>query len=461
MKATASRVRLALARFLCDSAEMSQSRQRVLCCDIAFPPCVEIAQDREGFQKNVPLSPDVNMPQRSIEQLQVAFCAQPTRGDRDTIHELAHETLRRCPEFGDLCLNPDSYAGNYRRSKVREDYLSEDIPQLTRDRVTKPATELSLQELRAMPTDLVYARFYRAARQICHENLQQRRNHRPPIGDDEPNVQYPVAMSSFRRNEARERELMWWLAAWVRKGFTQGSHFTCNDQHSRAIRETIQVLRVNLGVDVELPREVVDLARLVVSLANNEAQTCRIFVHLGPNHGEPAPRAYDGLLARIQQEFAFGDRDTIRDMICVLKDGTEFLVHDDESVTRLLLQDGPDIPHAVEHLHLAPLNDHDNPLAPAYIRDPAVRVAGNPPGQVRFNRRAQEQRRLADRVRTLCYPDAYNRHQGPPQRIQTLVGGAEELSGTAVGSARADMDELRPVEELDPLIMQLRSSTPA
>lgn len=275
----------------------------------------------------------VNMPQHSIEQLQVAFCAQTTRGDRDTIHELAHEALRRCPEFGDLCLNSDSYAGKYRRSKAREDYLSQDIPQLNRDRVSNPTAELSLQELRAIPTDLVYARFYRAARQICHENLQQRRDHQPHIGDDEPNVQYPVPMSSFRRNEAREWELMSWLAAWARKGFTYGSHFTCNDQHSIAIRETIKVFCVNLGVDGELPREAVDPARLVVSLANNEAQTRRIFVHPGPDHGEPAPRTHDGLLARIRQEFAFGDRDTIRNMTCVLEDGTEFLVHDDESVT--------------------------------------------------------------------------------------------------------------------------------
>lgn len=240
----------------------------------------------------------INMPQRSIEQLQVAFCAQPTREERDTIHELAHEALRRCPEFGDLCLNPDSYAGRYKRNKVREDYLSHDVPQLTRDRVTKPTAGLSLQELREMPTDLVYARFYRAARQICQENLESRRTHQPPIGDDEPNPQFPVPMSSFLRNEAREWELMSWLAAWVRKGFTQGSHFTCNDQHSNGIRDTIQVFCVNLGIDGELPREVVDLARLVVSLANNEAQTRRIFVNPGPDHGEPAPRTYDGLLAR-------------------------------------------------------------------------------------------------------------------------------------------------------------------
>lgn len=97
----------------------------------------------------------IEMPQRSIEQLQVAFCAQPTRGERDTIHELAHETLRRCPEVDDMCLSPSSCTGSYRRNKVPGTYLSQDVPHLIRDQVTKAPVDLNLQELRAIPKDLV------------------------------------------------------------------------------------------------------------------------------------------------------------------------------------------------------------------------------------------------------------------------------------------------------------------
>lgn len=73
--------------------------------------------------------------------------------------------------------------------------------------------------------------------------------------------------------------------------------------------------------------------------------------------------------------------------------------------------------------------------------NPAVPVAGNQPGQVKFNRTAGQQRQLVDHVRTPGISDAYNRHQDPSQRIQDLAGGAEGPSGTAVRSARADMDE--------------------